>query len=753
MAMATAALAEKFGVASHRVSSNVEEGDHSSRQYIQQTVVSILDRVQEGHQRSKMMDFMDICTLPKLSGDLRSTNPVDWWDESETNIWTDWDRCSITQVKAWQFSINKRFSPQDQTASIWLYLFVYNSSTHALRTEVNKKYNRIRKNQRGGVCYLYLTLCEMFHMSREVKDAMYTFLRLFRTKGIGRYTGENVLKASSEVLGICKRLEAANALLDDHVYDVLCGLSICTSARFRDTFRFLKQSEDASGHIQLPGIPPDATTMEIIEAILLKAEGLYDKLCTAGLWNKIKGGGADLNALVSLVHACWNCGSEEHRVGDCPKARNEETIAKNRQAFNDAKRSAGRGNGGRNQNGPQLGGRGRGNGGRGGRGGRGNGNRDATTSPDYQCKVWEAAGIVVAEGVALISCKTCGMNATHGTNHHSAYVSNPSSFSLPATHPLHTARQFAAKNGALVPYRPPANQQQPGPAGGTGSANTLTIDRSEFENRLATFERNSTDPNADTTPSVWIIVLGLSLVSFCLLVVPGFAAGVPLRPPKRRKRRSARYRSSGLRYRRFQRRHLHYCSVQRCYRRVPYQPLLGPRIRQHRRWRRRRDHKRPIYRFKRRQFRMNAFLQPLTNSYALWNSKRVVDAEFIDTAKTTFLPHANHGYVSEEALNEFCSTRGDTFLAATRLMKKFDQVSLGDQAQSTVHRYNLLWVNNSTNNSQGCKHRKTPKNCPLVNDIARSNTVIGMGTTLHKFRLDGDDFFLPCLSYHLPTAE
>eukprot|EP00956_Cyclotella_meneghiniana_P016260 scaffold25580_cov72-Cyclotella_meneghiniana.AAC.1 len=112
-------------------------------------------------------------------------------------------------------------------------------------------------------------------------------------------------------------------------------------------------------------------------------------------------------------------------------------------------------------------------------------------------------------------------------------------------------------------------------------------------------------------------------------------------------------------------------------------------------------------------------------------------------------------------------------------MKKFDQVSLGDQAQSTVHRYNLLWVNNSTNNSQGCKHRKTPKNCPLVwdtgasfgltpfrsdfidytecniqvNDIARSNTVIGMGTTLHKFRLDGEDFFLPCLSYHLPTAE
>ena len=176
-----------------------------------------------------------------------------------------------------------------------------------------------------------------------------------------------MLKASSEVLGICKRLEAANALLDDHLYDVLCGLSICTNARFRDTFRFLKQSEDVSGRIQLPGIPHDATVMETIEAVLLKAEDLYDKLCTAGMWNKTKGGGAALNALVFLAHAFWNCGADDHRVGDCPKDHNDDTIAKNRQAFHDTKRS-GRGNGssdsggrGRGNSGHDSGGRGRGN--------------------------------------------------------------------------------------------------------------------------------------------------------------------------------------------------------------------------------------------------------------------------------------------------------------------------------------------------------------------------------------------------------
>ena len=40
-----------------------------------------------------------------------------------------------------------------------------------------------------------------------------------------------------------------------------------------------------------------------------------------------------------------------------------------------------------------------------------------------------------------------------------------------------------------------------------------------------------------------------------------------------------------------------------------------------------------------------------------------------------------------------------------------------------------------------------------VNDIARTNMVIGIGTTLHKLSLDGEPVYLPCLSYHLPSAE
>ena len=31
--------------------------------------------------------------------------------------------------------------------------------------------------------------------------------------------------------------------------------------------------------------------------------------------------------------------------------------------------------------------------------------------------------------------------------------------------------------------------------------------------------------------------------------------------------------------------------------------------------------------------------------------------------------------------------------------------------------------------------------------------VIGIGTTLHKFNINGKPIWLPCLSYHLPSAE
>ena len=244
-----------------------------------------------------------------------------------------------------------------------------------------------------------------------------------------------------------------------------------------------------------------------------------------------------------------------------------------------------------------------------------------------------------------------------------------------------------------------------------------------------------------------------------------------------RARRGGPSRSSGRRYRRFRRRKLHYNLVRRCLRRRFVYSLAGLRVRQHRRWRRRKARWRAKYTVKRRELRRNKFLTPLPSARQLWNARRRVDKIFLTTETTSFEPHAVSGVVPDEVLDEFCCDRGDTFLGEPKLMRHFGTLSLEEGAAGVVNRLSLFKLAGGVNGEP--EHRATFKDCPLVwdtgasfgltpfrgdfidyveckievRDIARSNTVVGVGTTLHKFQIDGNDIFIPCLSYHLPSAE
>jgi hypothetical protein len=171
------------------------------------------------------------------------------------------------------------------------------------------------------------------------------------------------------------------------------------------------------------------------------------------------------------------------------------------------------------------------------------------------------------------------------------------------------------------------------------------------------------------------------------------------------------------------------------------------------------------------------FITPLETGREVWNRRRRVDREFLLAERTDFAPHVEHGVVPDELLDEFCFDRGKTFLGAVKLMQHFGTLSLEEGAQNAVKRFNLMRLSCGANDE--IIRKATFKDCPLVwdtgasfgltpfrgdfldyveckitvRDIARENTVIGVGTTLHKFKIDGNDVFLPCLSYHLPTAE
>ena len=112
------------------------------------------------------MDFVYMCLVTKLTGNLESKNCPDWWDNSEVNNWTNWDLRNNDQIMAWQYSINKHFSAVDSIMSCWLKDFVYMSSTNSLQNAINKKYNKLTSNCHGGVSSISITLCARFvHVS------------------------------------------------------------------------------------------------------------------------------------------------------------------------------------------------------------------------------------------------------------------------------------------------------------------------------------------------------------------------------------------------------------------------------------------------------------------------------------------------------------------------------------------------------------------------------------------------------------
>ena len=83
MVLATSPSADNFGVTSHKIIVKSQDGDSALAQQIERKIMSVISRVHEGHQQAKLMDWMDICTIPNLDKTTTSLTCSEWWDESE----------------------------------------------------------------------------------------------------------------------------------------------------------------------------------------------------------------------------------------------------------------------------------------------------------------------------------------------------------------------------------------------------------------------------------------------------------------------------------------------------------------------------------------------------------------------------------------------------------------------------------------------------------------------------------------------
>ena len=154
---ATAALSTKFGVAKHMIvtADDLEAllGNQIKSLCIQHSILQLILCSPEGHQHCKHYGFMSILFIPNFKApnlnQTQSSDPSDWWDELETNLWEDWDKITKRQATSWQYFINKHFSDKDRASSFGLYVFLVNSSSAELNKETKNTFNKLHKNRKG----------------------------------------------------------------------------------------------------------------------------------------------------------------------------------------------------------------------------------------------------------------------------------------------------------------------------------------------------------------------------------------------------------------------------------------------------------------------------------------------------------------------------------------------------------------------------------------------------------------------------
>jgi hypothetical protein len=182
------------------------------------------------------------------------------------------------------------------------------------------------------------------------------------------------------------------------------------------------------------------------------------------------------------------------------------------------------------------------------------------------------------------------------------------------------------------------------------------------------------------------------------------------------------------------------------------------------------------------------FLSSCSRKHTRWKRGILRAHKFFSSARLSNfgqgLRSVRRPYVglSTPTLDGFCDGHKD-FLQLYRLLSTFSTVDHVKNAQSCVNRVNTLsgtyggtYENRSSFSTglqdlksliliwdTGASYGLTPFRSDFIDyvkceipgrDVTKVNTVVGIGTTLHKFTdINGNPVYLPCVSYHLPDTD
>ena len=88
--------------------------------------------------------------------------------------------------------------------------------------------------------FLWMMLNTIVKITADVASDLQRKIKLFATKGLHLYVGENIEIVVIEMVAICMRLSKWDLLPSDVVNDIIKGLSLCGHAAFAKVFEDFK---------------------------------------------------------------------------------------------------------------------------------------------------------------------------------------------------------------------------------------------------------------------------------------------------------------------------------------------------------------------------------------------------------------------------------------------------------------------------------------------------------------------------------
>jgi hypothetical protein len=256
------------------------------------------------------------------------------------------------------------------------YLMLQEHTDHSLHTKILEIYDKWTDEYKGGPLYFKLLMDFLVSDLQSVADSIIKHIQSYKIRDV---KGEDVSVSVTLLRNGCDRLHSVHRLPNDMPRTLVQVFQTTSNGDFNRYFAAaeidirrdpLSQRRDqyAVHHYLLQNSGSLVAKLqdqikEECEKLLEDADREYTSSLYQGVWRVPKANG-DATALIANIPAggqaftkvqifkaavllaglhCWNCGGTDHKLSDCPHAKNEKQIEANRKAWNAAKAKKGDG--------------------------------------------------------------------------------------------------------------------------------------------------------------------------------------------------------------------------------------------------------------------------------------------------------------------------------------------------------------------------------------------------------------------------